>query len=76
MRTLIQYRTTEIEHSQFVVIPDIYVSDMIQWLSDHECAEIVRTETTDNSYRFPTNWPSYETCMKYVVTRTLLTETR
>lgn len=74
-RTLIQYRTTENKHSQFVVIPNIFVSDMIHWLSYVQCAEIEHTELSDNDFHIPMSWPSYRLCCDYIQKRKLLTET-
>ena len=64
--TLIKYQTTDIEHPQFVVIPDIFVPNMVRWLSDVECAEIEHTEQTDNEFHAPENWPSYQTCKQHI----------
>lgn len=75
-RTLVRYRTTDIPYPQFVVIPNMFVSNMLHWLSDHECAEIEHTELSDNDFHFPTDWHSYLSCWDYIVKRNLLTETR
>ncbi len=81
-RTLVRYRTTDIPYPQFVVIPNMFVSDMLRWLSDYECAEIEHTGpaalvlgTDKTGYRLPINWPGYQKCMDYIRTRNLLTET-
>ncbi len=72
--TLVRYRTTDIPYPQFVVIPNIFVSDMIHWLSDVQCAEIEHTELSDNDFRIPTKWHSYRLCWDYILKRNLLTE--
>lgn len=64
--TLIRYRTEDTNHPLFVVIPDMFVLNMLQWLSDQECATIEHTEPTDNSFRAPKAWPGYQTCEQHV----------
>ena len=74
--TLIRYRTTDIDHPQHVVIPDIFVSNMVRWLSDVECAEIEHTEQTDKLCSIPQRYPEYEACVNYIRTSALLREDR
>ena len=68
--TLVKYRTiradelirTDKWNWEYAVVPTIFLSDLLKWLSDTE-AELA--ETTDNvqyDARLPINWPSYETC--------------
>lgn len=67
--TLVKYRTNQAElhrtdnwNWEYAVIPTIWLSDLLKWLSDIE-AEV--DETTDNveyDARLPITWPSYETC--------------
>lgn len=65
-RTLIRYRTTESRHPFFVIVPNLFVSSMIQWLSDDECAEIERVEGTDNLCSVPQRYPDHDACVSYI----------
>jgi hypothetical protein len=72
MRTLIRYRTTDSRYSRFVIVPTIFVSDMLHWLSDDECAEIERTEQTDELCSVPTRYPQYKACVDFIRASNLL----
>lgn len=68
--TLVKYRTTTTEELSgsdkwwydYAVVPTIWLSDFLKWLSDIGSPV---EETTDNvPYKamLPIAWPSYETC--------------
>jgi len=69
-RTLIKYRTklgdqpctTDNRPAEYVVIPNIFVSDLLKWLSDISAEILETTDNVDHPARLPINWPSYETC--------------
>ena len=61
--TLIKYRTTETPYNQYAVVPTIWVSDLLHWLTLSESAEIISTDNNcDDGAILPISWPSYETC--------------
>lgn len=76
MRTLIRYRTTDCKHSMHVIVPSIFVLDMIGWLSDHECAEIIGHEQTDHPCLVPQHYPDYQACVDYIRTSDLIRKDR
>ncbi len=70
---VVEYRTKEVQHPQFAVIPDLYVSDLIGWLTLSEGATIVSTTDNPNpspdplsDFHPPSNWPSYRKCSTHV----------
>lgn len=70
---VVEYRTNETPHSQFAVIPDLYLSDLIEWLTLSEDAQIVSTTDNPNpsldplsDFHPPVNWPSYRKCSDHV----------
>jgi hypothetical protein len=63
--TLIRYRTRMTGHPSFVVIPDMFVSSIVRWLSDQECATIEYTEQTDKEFHAPERWPDYRMCEQH-----------
>ena len=72
---LVKYRTSDYRYDQYAVVPDLYLSDLLDWLTLSESAEIV--SVTDNypglsdvpasiALLAPDNWPSYRTCADYI----------
>ncbi len=47
----------------YAVVPTIWLSDLLEWLSDMESEVIETTDNYDHAPRLPISWPSYETCM-------------
>ncbi len=68
--TLVKYRTTRAAdlhrtdkwNWEYVVIPVIWLSDLLKWLSDIEAEVGGTTDNVEYDARLPINWPSYETC--------------
>lgn len=61
--TRVTYRTTDVSHNQYAIVPTIWLSDLLRWLTLSETAEIVGTTyNVDNEAVLPINWPSYQTC--------------
>ena len=68
--TFVKYRTKmEVElcgsdnwWSEYAVIPTIWLSDFLAWLSDIEAELCIETDNVEFEARLPINWPSYETC--------------
>lgn len=75
--TLVKYRTTDVAYNQYAVIPTYWLSDLLEWLTLSESAEIV---LTDNGCRsspiLPINWPSYQTCSDSIHISDLLSVAR
>lgn len=75
--TLIKYRTPDTTYNQFAVIPAIWLSDIIHWLTISESARIVSTDNDcDNDAILPMDWPSYETCLDSIRISNLLQHAR
>lgn len=77
--TLIIYQTTDYRYNMYAVVPELYVSDLLEWLRLSESAEIV--SVTDNpvherpgisAFKPPEHWPSYRACENYIHTVKLL----
>ncbi len=64
--TFVKYRTdnegTMYTYTSYAVIPTIWLSDLLQWLSDIEATVLETTDNCDHNPRLPITWPSYETC--------------
>lgn len=63
--TLVTYRTNK-GYRKYAVVPTIWLSDFIPWLSGQENVEVIGREQTDDGLIIPTDWPSYRACMDYV----------
>ena len=69
--TLVKYRTkldiepvaTDKWWSEYVVLPTIWLSDLLVWLSDIDAEVQETTDNVDFDARLPISWPSYETCL-------------
>jgi len=77
--SLITYRTTDYRYNRHAVVPTLYVSDLLDWLRLSECAEIVsvcdnhtRKLSGQAEFEAPMDWPSYETCERYIQTVSLV----
>ena len=63
IKTLVTYRTPASPHNQYAVVPNMWLSDLLSWLTLSESATIVsKTDNEDSGAILPINWPSYETC--------------
>ena len=76
---LVKYRATDYRYNQYAVIPITYLSDLVDWLTLSESAEIV--SVTDNIRGVPEflatqEWPSYRTCANHVLLSDMLTHAR
>ena len=68
--TYVKYRTkTDIEQTMtdnwvthYAVIPTIWLSDLLAWLSDIDAKLCATADNVEFEARLPINWPSYETC--------------
>jgi len=61
--TLVTYRTTDVPHNQYIVVPTIWLSDLLQWLTLSESAEVIGTShNCKDKAMLPINWPGYQTC--------------
>ena len=64
--TFVKYRTNNVGgihiRTKYAVVPTIWLSDFLQWLSDIEVDVLETTDNFDHEARLPINWPSYETC--------------
>lgn len=71
--TLITYRTPTTTYNEYAVVPTSWLSDLHQWLTISESAEIL---STDNNYRgdsmLPADWPSYRACINAICISDLL----
>ncbi len=71
--TLIKYRTSDTPHNQHVVVPTVWLSDLLDWLTLSESAEIVETtHDVDHEAILPIDWPSYEPCMNGMIISALI----
>lgn len=69
--TFVKYRTgcevklcgTDNWWSEYVVVPTIWLSDLLAWLSDIGADVVETTDNFDHEPKLPINWPSYETCL-------------
>jgi len=62
-KTLVTYRTTDTPYNQYAVVPTIWVSDLTEWLTLSETAEIIGvSHNCDDGLIIPTDWPNYEVC--------------
>lgn len=57
-----EYATTDKWYTHYAVIPTIWLSDLLQWLSDIDAVVCATADNVDFDTRLPINWPSYETC--------------
>lgn len=65
--TLVKYRTNNRPYNQHAVVPEIWLSDLLQWIMLSEAAEIVSTtDNVDGPCLVPINWPSYGACQRFV----------
>lgn len=66
--TFVKYRTNggvlwpDKWWSEYAVVPTIWLSDLLMWLSDIGADVMETTDNFDHAPRLPINWPSYETC--------------
>jgi hypothetical protein len=66
--TFVKYRTDggelwpDKKWSEYAVIPTIWLSDFLNWLSDIGAEVLVQTDNVEFEARLPITWPSYETC--------------
>jgi len=68
-KTMITYRTTDQKHNKYVIVPTLWVSDLVYWLTLSESAEIVATtHNVDDGLVLPISWPSYQPCLDYTRT--------
>lgn len=60
---LVEYRTTDVSHKQYIVVPTIWLSDLLRWLTLSESAEVIGTShNCRDEAILPIKWPSYQTC--------------
>lgn len=68
--TFVKYRTkleselcgSDKWRREYAVVPTIWLSDLLQWLSDIGADVLKTTDNFDHEPMLPINWPSYETC--------------
>ncbi len=64
--TFVKYRTHStysiLVRSEYAIVPTLWLSDFLQWLSDTEMDVLETTDNFDHEARLPISWPSYETC--------------
>ena len=64
---LVKYRTSDVSYNQYAVVPPLWLSDLLKWLTLSESAEIVSTTyNVDDGPILPRDWPSYRSCADYV----------
>ena len=75
----VAYRTTDNRNLRFAVVPSMFISDLLDWLTLSETAEIVsicddytRTLSGQPEFVAPPEWPSYRTCAQYIHTVSLV----
>jgi len=69
-KTFVKYRTkiddelsaTDNYRSEYVVLPSIWLPDLLSWLSDIGAELCQTTDNVEFEYRLPITWPGYETC--------------
>ncbi len=72
----IQYRTPDLLVDRWAILPDLYVSSFLRWLTDSDSAEVVSITTHDritapatrvlSELAAPRHWPDYRRCARYV----------
>lgn len=75
----ITYRTSGSPYNQHNVVPDLYLSDLTEWLKSELRADIISVRRFDmlvlsgtQPLSVPRTWPSYRTCMDYAAMFELL----
>ncbi len=66
-KILVTYRTTDVSHRQYAIVPTTWLSDLLRWLELSESAEVMGTTyNVDDDPIIPAGWPSYRACSDYV----------
>jgi hypothetical protein len=69
-KTLVKYRTTKEmgfnNRTHYAVVPTIFLSDLLEWLSDTECKVLGVSNNCDSEVVLPIEWIGYRSCRKWV----------
>lgn len=72
---LVKYRTPGSSHNRFAVVPEIWLSDLMEWLklsgSAYGPMPITMMPRLSDLVA-PDNWPNYQACNTYMQTVNLL----
>lgn len=75
---LVTYQTVNRPYNQYAVVPNIYVSDLLGWLSEQEATIQSVTQHTPGTDKkpsvclLPPEWPSYRACDDFMRTLELV----
>ena len=75
--TVVHYRTTYVSYNQYAVIPTPWLSDLLDWLTLSESAEIVSVKnSTDKAVLIPNKWPACHACGTHCMFEAVLDKKR
>lgn len=75
--TLVKYRTKDVSHNLYAVVPISWASDLMDWLVISEAATIVgKTDNVGEGAIIPSNWPYRRLCLDHMKISDLLSPVR